>query len=111
MAKFGLLATMEAKPGKENEVEQFLHGALPLVQDEAGTVSWYAIRLGNSKFGIFDTFNDEAGRKAHLPARSRRRFLPKLPSFFQRLQRLNSWISWQKNLLKGHFDGSLSQRQ
>ena len=66
MAKFGLLATMEAKPGKENEVEQFLRGALPLVQDEAGTVSWYAIRLGNSKFGIFDTFNDEAGRKAHL---------------------------------------------
>jgi quinol monooxygenase YgiN len=66
MAKFGLLATMEAKPGKENEVEQFLRGALPLVQDESGTVSWYAIRLGGSKFGIFDTFNDEAGRKAHL---------------------------------------------
>ncbi len=66
MAKFGLLATLEAKPGKENEVEQFLRGAMPLVEDEPGTISWYAIRLGTSKFGIFDTFNDEAGRQAHL---------------------------------------------
>ena len=111
MAKFGLLATMEAKPGKENEVEQFLRGALPLVQDEAGTVSWYAIRLGNSKFGIFDTFNDEAGRKAHLPARSRRRFLPKLRSYFQGLRKLNSSISWRKNFLEGNVWRILSQRQ
>lgn len=66
MAKLGLLVTLEAKPGKEDEVEQFLRGALPLVRNEPGTVSWYAIRLGNSKFGIFDTFEDEAGRKAHV---------------------------------------------
>ncbi len=66
MAKFGLLATLQAKPDKENEVEQFLQSAQPMVEDEPGTVSWYAIRMGNSKFGIFDTFNDEAGRKAHL---------------------------------------------
>jgi quinol monooxygenase YgiN len=66
MAKFGLLATLEAKPGKENEVEQFLRGALPIVQGESGTISWYAIRMGTSKFGIFDTFNDEAGRQAHV---------------------------------------------
>lgn len=66
MTKYGLLAILEAKPGKENEVEQFLRGALPLAQAESGTVSWYALRLGNTKFGIFDTFNDEAGRKAHL---------------------------------------------
>ena len=66
MTKFALLATLEAKPGKENEVAEFLRGALPLVQQEPGTVSWYALRLGTSKFGIFDTFNDEAGRKAHM---------------------------------------------
>ena len=66
MTKFGLLATLNAKPGKEEEVEKFLRSALPMVQDEPGTVSWYAVRLGNSKFGIFDTFNDEAGRNAHL---------------------------------------------
>lgn len=66
MAKFGLWVALEAKPGKEQEVDQFLRGALPLVQQETGTISWFAIRLGPSKFGIFDTFNDEPGRKAHL---------------------------------------------
>ncbi len=69
MAKFGLLATLQAKPGKEAEVEQFLASAQALVEEEPGTVSWYAIRMGTSKFGIFDTFNDEAGRKAHLSGR------------------------------------------
>ncbi|MEO6829951.1 MAG: antibiotic biosynthesis monooxygenase, partial [Acidobacteriaceae bacterium] len=60
--KSGLLVTLEARPGKEAAVEQFLRGALPLVEQEPGTISWYALRLGTSKFGIFDTFHDEAGR-------------------------------------------------
>jgi quinol monooxygenase YgiN len=47
-------------------VEQFLRDALPLAQAESGTIAWYALRLGKTKFGIFDTFDDEAGRKAHL---------------------------------------------
>ena len=62
MAKLGLLVILEAKPGKEDEVDQFLRGALPLVQQEQGTVSWYALRLANSRFGIFDTFDNEEGR-------------------------------------------------
>ena len=66
MAKFGLLATLEAKAGKEEEVDQFLRSARALVEQEPGTVSWYAVRMGHTKFGIFDTFDDEAGRKAHL---------------------------------------------
>lgn len=66
MVKFALLARMEAKPGKEKEVADFLEGALPLAQKEAGTVEWFALKLGPSTFGIFDTFNDEGGRKAHL---------------------------------------------
>lgn len=66
MAKFAILAHMEAKPGKEDEVAAFLESALPLVQDEPGTVSWYAVRFGHSLFGIFDTFDDESGRQAHL---------------------------------------------
>jgi quinol monooxygenase YgiN len=66
MAKFAILAHLEAKPGKEDEVAAFLEGALPLVQEEPGTVSWYAVRFGHSLFGIFDTFDDEAGRQAHL---------------------------------------------
>jgi len=64
--KEALWVALEAKPGKENELESFLAGALPLVQAEPATVTWYAIRMGPGKFGIFDTFADDAGREAHL---------------------------------------------
>ena len=66
MEKFALLARVEAKPGKENEVLAFLKSALPLAQAEPETVRWYALKLGPSTFGIFDTFNDDSGRNAHL---------------------------------------------
>ncbi len=66
MAKYGLLAQLEAKPGMESELEALLAGALPLAQAEAATRTWYAFRLSPSKFGIFDSFDDEAGRQAHL---------------------------------------------
>jgi len=66
MVKVGLLVRFDAVPGKEEEVAQFLEGALPLVNDEASTLVWHAIRLGPSTFGIFDAFPDEAGREAHL---------------------------------------------
>ncbi len=82
MAKFGLLGLLEAKPGKEDEVDQFLRGALPLAQQEPETISWYALRLGNSKFGIFDTFDDEAGRKAHLSGKIAEALFEKAPDLF-----------------------------
>ena len=66
MVTKGLLARLEAKPGREADVENFLRGALPLAQAEPATTTWYAIRLGPSTFGIFDTFPDDAGRQAHL---------------------------------------------
>ena len=66
MVKLALLVRLEAKPGKEEEVAEFLSSALPLAQGELGTISWFAFRIGSSTFGIFDTFNDEAGRQAHL---------------------------------------------
>ncbi len=66
MIKTGLLVRLVAKPGKEQEVADFIQGALPLAQQEPETRSWYAIRIDHSTFGIFDTFPDEAGRQAHL---------------------------------------------
>jgi quinol monooxygenase YgiN len=66
MVKLALLVRLEAKPGKEAEVEKFLNGGLPLVEEEPATVTWYAIKLGPSTYGIFDTFPDEKGRQAHL---------------------------------------------
>ena len=66
MVKLALLARLEAKPGKEQEVADFIKSALPLAEQEPATVSWYALRLGPSTFGIFDTFETEEGRQAHL---------------------------------------------
>jgi quinol monooxygenase YgiN len=66
MVTVGLLVRLEAKPGKEAEVNAFITGALPLAQQEAGTTAWFALRLGPSTFGIFDAFPDEGGRNAHL---------------------------------------------
>ena len=66
MVTVGLLVRLEARPGKENDVASFLEGGLAVVQGEPETVTWYAIRLGPSTFGIFDTFPDDSGREAHL---------------------------------------------
>lgn len=66
MVTVGVLARLEAKPGKEEEVAGFLEGALPLAQQEEATTAWFAIRMGPSTFGIFDVFPDEPGREAHL---------------------------------------------
>ena len=68
-AKVALLVRLEAKAGKEAELEKFLRSALPLVMDEPETAQWYGIRLGQSTFGIFDTFAAESGREAHLNGR------------------------------------------
>ena len=66
MPKLSLFVRLEAKPGKEKEVERFLLSGLPLVEEEPATTAWFGIRLGPSTFGIFDAFPDEAGRQAHL---------------------------------------------
>ncbi|HEY3058741.1 MAG TPA: antibiotic biosynthesis monooxygenase [Chloroflexota bacterium] len=62
----GLWVRLEAKPGREAEVESFLKSAVPLVNAEPATTAWFAVRMGSSTFGIFDVFPDDAGRDAHL---------------------------------------------
>lgn len=66
MVKVALYVQLEAKPGKEEEVEQFLNSGLALVEEEPETTVWFALRMGQSTFGIFDAFANEAGRQAHL---------------------------------------------
>ena len=66
MASSGLLIRMDAIHGKEREVEQFLRSAVPLVEEEIGTTSWFAVRFGRGEYGIFDTFLDDAARDEHL---------------------------------------------
>ena len=66
MAKFALYVQLKAKPGKNAEVETFLKSALPLAQRETGTITWYAFSEDQGSYGIFDTFDTEAGRQTHL---------------------------------------------
>jgi len=79
MPNLALYVRLEAKPGKESEVESFLKSAIPLVQQEPGTVAWFAIRMGPSTFGIFDAFPDETSRDAHLSGKVAAALMAKAP--------------------------------
>lgn len=69
MVKNALYVRLEAKPGKESEVEKFIKSGLPIVEEEPDTTAWFGLRLGPSTFAIFDAFENEAGREAHLNGR------------------------------------------
>jgi quinol monooxygenase YgiN len=62
----GILALLEAKPGKGDDLGAFLEGGRALADAEEGTVTWYAFKLGDTSYGIFDTFETEEARQAHL---------------------------------------------
>jgi quinol monooxygenase YgiN len=66
MLTVSLFVRLEAKPGKEKDVAAFLAQGLQLANQEATTPVWFALRMSHSTFGVFDAFNDEAGRQAHL---------------------------------------------
>ena len=66
MMKHALFVRLEAKPGEEEKVAQFLQAGLGMAQQEATTPVWFALQLGPATFGVFDAFVDEAGREAHL---------------------------------------------
>jgi quinol monooxygenase YgiN len=84
MVKLALLARLEAKQGKENEVAEFLKSALPLAENETDTVAWYALQIGPSTFGIFDTFLDEEGRQAHLSGEIAKALMGKAEELFSK---------------------------
>ena len=82
MLKLALFVRLEAKPGKENEVAQFLSAALTMARNEPETPIWFALRLSPSVFGIFDAFEDEAGRQAHLSGPIAQALMAKAPELF-----------------------------
>lgn len=79
MVTVALLVRLEAKPGKESEVEAFLNSGLSVVEEEPETTAWFAIRMGPSTFGIFDAFPDDSGRQAHLTGRVAAALMAKAP--------------------------------
>jgi quinol monooxygenase YgiN len=84
MVTVALLVRLEAKPGKEGEVDSFLRSGLAIVQEEPATTAWFAIRLGPSTFGIFDAFPNDAGRQAHLSGRVAAALMAKAPDLLAR---------------------------
>lgn len=66
MAKYALYVQLKAKPGKEAEVEAFLKKGAEMAGAERGTVTWYGIQEDEGAYAVFDTFEDEAARDAHM---------------------------------------------
>jgi quinol monooxygenase YgiN len=84
MAKFSLLVELKAKPGKEAEVEAFLEKEASLVRKEPGTLSWHAGKIEGESgvYRIFDTFDDEAAREAHLNGEAGQELVEKADELF-----------------------------
>jgi quinol monooxygenase YgiN len=82
MVKTALFVRLEAKPGKEQEVESFLTGGLRLVEQEPATIAWFGLKIAPSVYGIFDAFPDDAGRQAHLLGKVAEALMARAPDLF-----------------------------
>lgn len=82
MVHTALSVRLEAKRGKEKEVENLLCQALPAILEEPATIVWFSLRLGPSTFGIFDAFPDEQGRQEHLGGKVAAALMAKAPELF-----------------------------
>lgn len=84
MVTVALYVSLEVKPGKETEVEDFLRSGLAIVEQEPKTTAWFALRMGPSRYGIFDAFPDESGRQAHLSGQVAAALMAKAPDLLAR---------------------------
>ena len=82
MTNHALYVQLEAKPGMEQEVASFLSSARSMVEEEPETMAWFAIRMGNSTFGIFDAFANEHGREAHLQGKLAKQLMSRASQLF-----------------------------
>jgi quinol monooxygenase YgiN len=82
MANLAIWVMLKAKPGKEAEVEAFLKQGGAMSKDEPKTVNWYGVKVGPGMYGVFDTFDDEAGRDAHMNGEIAKALMAKAPELF-----------------------------
>jgi quinol monooxygenase YgiN len=82
MATKAIWVMLKAKPGKEAEVEAFLKQGAAMSNDEPATVTWYGVKVAPGVYGVFDTFNDEAGRDAHMNGPIAKALIAKAPDLF-----------------------------
>jgi quinol monooxygenase YgiN len=79
MVKLGLFVRLQAKPGKEAELGRFLRQGLEFANQEETTPIWFAVQFDAKTFAIFDAFEDETGRQAHLQGRIAAALMAKAP--------------------------------
>jgi quinol monooxygenase YgiN len=89
MVTKAIYASLKAKPGKEAEVEAFLKSAVPLVNAEPSTITWYALKEGPGMYSIFDTFEDDGGRDAHLNGKVAAALMSKADELFAEPPKIN----------------------
>ncbi len=82
MATKAIWVMLKAKPGKEADVEAFLKQGADMSNDEAQTVTWYGVKIGPGMYGVFDTFEDEDGRDAHLNGEIAKALMANAPDLF-----------------------------
>ncbi len=82
MAKYAIWVMLKAKPGKEEEIESFLKAGAAMALDEPQTVNWYGVKVAPGMYGVFDTFDDQAGREAHLSGEIAKALMAKAPDLF-----------------------------
>jgi quinol monooxygenase YgiN len=82
MAKYALYVSLKAKPGKEKDVEAFLKQGAEMAKKEGGTVSWFGLHEDEGLYSVFDTFDDEAGRDAHLNGEIAKALMSKASELF-----------------------------
>lgn len=82
MAKFALSVPLNAKPGKEGEIEAFLRQGAEMATKESGTVTWFGLKEGEGRYAVFDTFDDEAGRDAHMNGEIAKALMAKASELF-----------------------------
>ena len=82
MAKQAIWVMLKAKPGKEGEIEAFLAQGATMSHDEPDTVTWYGVKMAPGVYGVFDTFDDEAGRDAHLSGEIAKALMAKASDLF-----------------------------
>ena len=89
MAKYALYVSLKAKPGKEKDVEAFLKQGAEMAKNEPGTAHWYGLHESAGHYSVFDTFNDEAGRDAHLNGEIAKALMAKASELFSAPLQIN----------------------
>ena len=90
VAKQAIWVMLKAKPGKEQEVEAFLQQGAQMSNAEPKTVTWYGVKMGPGTYGVFDTFDDEAGRDAHMGGEIAKALMAKAPELFSNELRIET---------------------